>query len=689
MNLSEFSKIPEKKLKQFQSKGIETVEDLAFYYPRSYYDFTQATGLVDGELSVVEATLVSIDGGGYGSKVVTAVCQHPALRHSLRVSWFNQNYLRSKLYDMKGKLVLIAGKADYNPKYDNWQIVAPIVFTDDLQHGRSIYPVYSKIRGMSDEYLKNTLDLVLPLFEHEEVVPVRVLKEQRLPGFAASVLELHNPQSMKRLELAKRRIMFNEMLYFAAKMESASRRASKGSQYNIKSLSIFNKVKDALPYTLTADQETTVQEIIEKAKDGRRINALVQGDVGCGKSIVAFLVMLAFCDSGYQSVLMAPTQVLAKQHYADLSALVAPLGIEVVFLGGEKLKAAAERELLKKIESGEAKLIVGTHAVISQKVKYKNLALAVTDEEHKFGVLQREALVTAFSCGVHSITMSATPIPRSLAAIVYGNGVELYTIKTMPAGRKPVKTCTTRSMRAIFKFLHGEIGSGRQAYVVCPMIEKGEEQMEGIASVEEISKAYIEALSPFGVKVETLTGKNTTEETVAILERFKNGETDILIATTVIEVGVNVPNASTIVVHNAERFGLSSLHQLRGRVGRGSNQGYCVLESPVYEGNERLAVMCKTTNGYEIAKEDLKQRGAGELIGTKQHGGDIYIKMMMSYPDWYNQIKEIASTLIDSGEIAPLVEMKERRAQNAEDGSAAQKRVYKATGKTVAGYAGE
>lgn len=687
MQLNEFAKIPESKLKQFKNKGIESVEDLALYFPRSYHDFTEVTGLVDGELSVIEATVMTIEGGTYGSRVLTALCKHPSLNRNLRVSWFNQNYLKTKLYATLGKNVLIAGKASYSPQYDNWQIVAPIIFTTDIKHGRAIYPVYPKIRGMSDEYLKNTMDLVLPTFEYNEFIPTEVLRAQKLPNFKESVLELHNPKTMQRLELAKKRIIFNELLYFAAKMELASRRASKGSQYNIKTLTIYNKVRESLPYELTPDQDAAIKGLIKSAKDGRRINALVQGDVGCGKSIIAFLAMLAFYESGYQSVLMAPTQVLAKQHYADLSALVEPFGIEVVFLGGEKMKAAEERALLKKIETGEAKLIVGTHAVISQKVKYKNLALAITDEEHKFGVLQREALVSTFASGTHAITMSATPIPRSLAAIVYGNGVELYTIKTMPAGRKPVKTCTTRSMKAIFKFLLKELGEGKQAYVVCPMIDKNDEMMEGVASVEEISKTYTNILGNAGYKVEALTGKNTTQETVDVLNRFKNNETQVIIATTVIEVGVNVPNATTIVIHNAERFGLSSLHQLRGRVGRGTYQGYCVLESPACMDNKRLDVMCQTTNGYEIAKEDLKQRGAGELIGTKQHGGDAYINLMMAYPEWYNEIKDIASELIDNGRIEPLLQMKELREQAAEAGSAAQKRAYKAAGKTVVGYA--
>lgn len=355
-------------------------------------------------------------------------------------------------------------------------------------------------------------------------------------------------------------------------------------------------------------------------------------------------------DSGYQSVLMAPTQVLARQHYDSLCKLVEPLGLRAVFLGGSEMKKKERQAALEEIRANKAQLVVGTHAVIGKDVEYSKLALTITDEEHRFGVSQRAALIKKASEGVHSITMSATPIPRSLAQVVYGSSVQLYTIKTMPEGRKPIITGIATSKEKLYRFILEQAAKGLQTYVVCPMIDSNDD-IEGVLSVEEVSAEYRSALGPQGIRIGTLTGRNTREETEQTIGDFKEGNIDVLVATTVIEVGVDVPTATTMVITNAERFGLSSLHQLRGRVGRSKYQSYCVLESLVQtpDGAQRLKAMVETNDGFKIAEEDLKIRGAGDFLGTKQSGDNKYMALMLAHPDKYAHAQQIAISLLDAG----------------------------------------
>ena len=338
----------------------------------------------------------------------------------------------------------------------------------------------------------------------------------------------------------------------------------------------------------------------------------------------------AFADSGYQSVIMAPTQVLARQHYDSISSMLAPYGIRTAFLDSS-LKKRERDAVLREIANGSAQIIIGTHSCVGKDVVYKDLALAVVDEEHRFGVKQRTAIVEKAAKGVHSITMSATPIPRSLAQVIYGDNIQLHTVRSMPNGRKAVKTRVFRNQTGNMKFVLKEVQAGHQAYVVCPMIENNE-KVPGVKSVDQITKEYREFLEPQGVRIGSLTGKTSKEETSEIINSFKDGKIDVLIATTVIEVGVNVPNATVMIITNAERFGLSSLHQLRGRVGRGDLQSYCVLqsddESP--KGLARLQVLCDTTDGFQIAEADLAQRGAGDLLGTQQSGENKYVDYELS-----------------------------------------------------------
>ena len=313
-------------------------------------------------------------------------------------------------------------------------------------------------------------------------------------------------------------------------------------------------------------------------------------------------------------------------------------------------KAAEKKMLLKQIESGEIHIIVGTQAIIGKSVKYHNLVLTIIDEEHKFGVMQRKSLLDKAQAGVHTITMSATPIPRSLATVLYGDTVQLITIRTLPNGRKPVKTGIATSVDKIYRYIRKESLNGHQTYVVCPMIDDSEE-MAGVSSVEQVYNEYTEALSPYGIKIATLTGRNTKEETTEIIEKFSKNEINVLISTTVVEVGVNVPTATLIVISDADRFGLSSLHQLRGRVGRSDTQSYCVLQSNTHteEGKKRLDAMVSTNDGFEIARADLEIRGAGDFLGTKQSGDNKILSLLLAYPDDYNKAKEAAVTIIDQG----------------------------------------
>ena len=529
--------------------------------------------------------------------------------------------------NMLNQTVLVAGKPVYNATYKNYSVSAPAVFATYKKENKKPYSVYSKIPGMSDEYLKTSISEALcecDLFSDP-------YPSSNFPTYHEALWEIHFPHSSDSLKKAQEKIVYNDLSYFHGEIEKRKRNYSETTPFRISNANLSVEIKKNLSYALTEDQRKVMNSFYNTIKSGKRLNALLQGDVGTGKSIVAFLLMTIFGGNGYQSVLMAPTQVLARQHFEELSSLLSPYGETVLYCGEKGLKKK-EKEMVK---NGEIKYIVGTHAVLNDSIEYNNLALCITDEEHKFGVLQRETLVKS---GINTLSMSATPIPRSLATVIYGAGTELFTIKTKPAGRKPVITSHSNSLPQTFSFLKEEIKKGRQAYVVCPAIDKNEE-MENILSVEEVTEIYRKNLPE--MKIEVLTGRNKKEETEKIIGDFKEGKTDILIATTVIEVGVNVPNASVMIIHNAERFGLAGLHQLRGRVGRGDNQSYCILFSEDKE-NPRLKVMCNTTDGFEIAEQDLILRGAGEIIGLKQSGEDKYVSLMIKFPKIYEMVQEDA-----------------------------------------------
>ena len=651
---------PNKK-KQLEAKGIMSVEDLLQYLPRTYKDFRRLTGILPSDqISLVCATVVSCERRpGNGKQFVTASCLVEPFNQRLTVRWFNMHWIYNSIKQLadSGARVIIGGKIEYNDRY-GYGLNQPDVFEPYNNEALRIYPVYPAIIGMAPSYLEDTMQKAIAVgLDNSEKLPKDIVNASGEAGMPVALRYIHMPGTMEEVEKGRSRVLFNDLLYFAIHNELNRSEISAGSQYNIKSRSLLNKIIDSLPFELTPDQNAAVFEMVKSAEDGRRINALVQGDVGCGKTIVCVLMATAFADSGYQTVIMAPTQVLAKQHYESITAMLAPFGIRTAFLDSS-LKKKERDAILKEIADGEIQIVIGTHSCLGKDVRYKELALAVVDEEHRFGVKQRSAIVEKASRGVHSITMSATPIPRSLAQVVFGDNIQLHTIQSMPKGRQPVRTRIFKNQTGNMKFVLKEVQAGHQAYVVCPMIESNE-KVPGVKSVDQVSKEYRDFLGQAGVRIATLTGKTSKEETEETIERFRRGEIDVLIATTVIEVGVNVPNATVMIITNAERFGLSSLHQLRGRVGRSNLQSYCVLQSEdeTPKGLARLQVMCETTDGFKIAEADLEQRGAGDLLGTQQSGDNKYVSLMIANPEKYQHALGVAKELIQRGkDCCPLME---------------------------------
>ena len=660
MELEAIGVKPQKK-KQFESRGIASVEDLLQYLPRTYKDYRAVTGVLPhDQISVLVGTVLSCERRpGNGKQFVTATCRIEPQNLDLTVRWFNMHWIFQKIKDLASRheKVIIAGKLDFDSRY-GYGLNQPEIFEPYREQILRIYPVYRSINGMASSYLEEVMHKALSIgLASSEILPRDILASAGEVSMPVALRSIHMPNTMEEIEQGRSRILFNDLLYFAIHNELNRNEVSAGSQYNIKTRSLLGKIVTSLPFFLTADQSKAVEEMLINAEDGRRINALIQGDVGCGKTIICILMAAAFADNGYQAVIMAPTQVLAKQHYEAISSMLDPYGIRTAYLDSSFKKKDRDC-VLKDIADGTAQIIIGTQSCIGKDVVYKDLALAVVDEEHRFGVKQRTAIIEKASRGVHSITMSATPIPRSLAQVIYGDNIQLHTIRSMPNGRKPVKTRVFRNQTGNMKFVLKEVQAGHQAYVVCPMIEKNE-KIPNVKSVEQISKEYEDFLGPLGVKVGSLTGRNSKEEAEEIIIRFKEGEIDVLIATSVIEVGVNVPNATVMIITNAERFGLSSLHQLRGRVGRNSLQSYCVLqsedESP--KGLARLQVMCKTTDGFQIAEADLSQRGAGDLLGTQQSGDNKYVALMIANPEKYRYTVQIAKELIQRGrDCCPMME---------------------------------
>ena len=645
----ELLKIPPKKIGQLKKKGFETLEDLAAFYPRRYDDFRTTVRVADmpaheGDVVAVIGTIKAVKSG---PKAIHATIEDK-YGDTMSIVWFNQRYIVSRLF--VGVEYVFCGKV-YKDLYKNhytYSIKAPMYFSDDPNDFERISPVYSKIAGMSSEYLESCVHKAVALILNDEdshdYLDKEALEKFGVPDYKKFLTMAHAPTSDKDLKLVERRKACDDLFPFVMKLTEEKYESSATSKFKTKKLDVMRKFIASLPFPLTKDQDAAITLLAGKMKSGERADALVQGDVGCGKTVIATALAVAVAENGYQAAIMCPTAVLAEQHYKTMSEQLKPFNIRVALLVSG-LKAKEKRELLANIADGNYDIVVGTHAVISKDVQFANLALTVVDEEHRFGVEQRDALKLKARNGVHNISMTATPIPRTIAKAVYGDNTIVVNVHTMPSGRKPVRTVVYGNEEKTYMSMAKQIRDGHQCYVVCPLIEDSDN--DAMADVESVEMTYKKMTAWFTrfptVKICMITGNMKPAEIAENITDFAAGKYHILISTTIIEVGVNVPNATVMVVKNAERFGLSQLHQLRGRVGRGNAQSYCVLLSKNLE-NPRLQAMAGTTDGFEIAKRDLELRGTGDIVGVRQSGIDKSITLMLEFSELYAIIsKEVDS----------------------------------------------
>ncbi|MCK8818148.1 ATP-dependent DNA helicase RecG [Natroniella sulfidigena] len=610
--------------KRLKKLGIESIKDLLYYFPRDYNDWSncqQISRLSSGMKVTVQGRVVDINqiqprkgltiikiGISDGTGVLYGV-------------WFNQKYIKKGF--TKGDYYLFSGEVKYsygqfeinNPHYEELDSTEPL-------HTGKIVPVYPATKGVSQKRLRTVINNCLDkyLTDVPEFLPEEILNKYDLLAIKEALQLIHFPDSKEKLKQARKRLAYEEL--FVLQLGLALRKKeAKTDKLGIQHLAdneLIEKFFDLLPFELTSAQQRAWTEIEADMEAKEQMNRLLQGDVGAGKTVIATLALLKTVQSGFQGGLMAPTEILAEQHYLGLKEELNPLGIKLGLLVGSLTNKEKEK-LLARIKEGEIDIIIGTHALIQEGVNFSQLGLAIIDEQHRFGVKQR-ALLQEKGTNPDILVMTATPIPRTLALTVYGD-LDLSVIDELPPGRKPVITewRTAKARQRIYSFIRQEIEQGRQAYIVCPLVEESEKL--DIRSATELAEYLEEEVFP-DLEIGLLHGQIKSKAKEEIMEEFRLGEVDILVATTVIEVGVNVPNASIMVIEDAQRFGLAQLHQLRGRVGRGQYQSYCILiaNPSTDEGQERMKIMTKSNDGFVIAEEDLQLRGPGEFFGTRQHG---------------------------------------------------------------------
>lgn len=639
MNIQQLKGIGEKTAALLSRLSVYTVKDLVGLYPRAY-DVYEKPVFVQEAVEEHASEIVSIEAvvarnvEQYSTprmKVLSTVVRDEQ-GTSLKCTWFNMPFLRSSLkpgahYVFRGQLA---------KKKGSFVLEQPQMYTMAAyaQLQGSMQPIYPLTKGLSNKTVAKAVKQALEKYDtclEKEYIPVDIRSAYQLAEHNFAVQWIHFPQSQEDYLQSRKRLAFEEFFLFVLAVRNMKEKNThRLNEYRILNDARTDKFISELEFELTDAQKKTWEEIKENMSGSALMSRLIQGDVGSGKTIIAVLALMNTAFAGYQGAMMVPTEVLAKQQYESICSMFEKhqIPLKVVLLMGS-MTAAQKRAVYEQIRTHEADIVVGTHAVIQEKAVYDKLALVITDEQHRFGVNQRRAL-SMKGDNPHVLVMSATPIPRTLAIIVYGD-LDISIIDTLPAERLPIKNCVvgTNYRENAYKFIAGQVKEGRQAYVICPMVEESENvDAENVVEYAEKLKAAL----PPQIRVEYLHGKMKANQKEEIMARFAARETDVLVSTTVIEVGVNVPNATVMMVENADRFGLAQLHQLRGRVGRGKYQSYCIFVSgsDTAKAKDRLGILNQTNDGFKIAEEDLKQRGPGDFFGVRQSGdlrfkiGDIF-----------------------------------------------------------------
>ena len=629
------------KISQFNKKGIYTIEDLVNFMPRKYYDFTSPDYIMYLEPDEMQATIGTIQGINLTEKYLQFDVMDDKGWH-VYVTFFHMDYLARQF--VEGDRVLVCGVI----KQGHFKtMVNPLVFTTKIEENERIYPIYSAIKGMSSQFLEDKMKKAIQLLDKEDFLEPTLQKKYGVVTNYEAYKMLHFPKTMDDIQKAKKRLLLNDLFLFNYHMKEMENEYISETNVKITTIEKTKELMKSLPFPLTTGnfnenkfgQKDVLNDLVIDMMDGKRVNALVQGDVGCGKTIVAFLLMMVLAENGYQSVLLAPTLVLAKQHFTELFSYMEKFGYKVGFLSGE-MKKTEQNKVIKDVKNGEIDMLVGTHAVLNDSIEYKNLGIAIIDEEHKFGVLQRNKL--SFP-GIHKVSMSATPIPRSLAMATMGSLTKIETINVLPAGRK--KTITkvvlpSEKNKVYYKILE-ELEKGRQAYIVCPFkTESDNEKFNDVADVETEYKEACRYFEKHGFKVGMATGatkKKDVGKNMQALNDFKDHKYDVIVCTTIVEVGINVPNSNILAILSAAHFSYSSIHQLKGRIKRGSYQPYCYIMT---DNKEKFKIFEQTDDGFKIAEEDLKLRGAGSFLGTEQSGENKYLMLIMANPKLNEYIKK-------------------------------------------------
>lgn len=671
--------VGEKTAALFGKINVYTIDDLIRHYPRDYETYDAPVSIRETSPGNVQAVYGQITAIPNVKKVRNLSILNAILKDdngdSIQLTFFNMPFLKKVL--KPGGFYLFRGLVQQRGTHKFME--QPRMFTWDEYQKKTgrLLPRYALTKGLTNQTVQKSVAQALEYYPPEkEYLPQVILQKYPMLSHREAVYALHFPESREELLTARNRMVFEEFFSFLLVLRKNKELAAKTeNHFPMYETADTVRFLEQLPFPLTKAQKKVWGELREDMGSPYAMNRLIQGDVGSGKTILAVLALLMCAANGYQGAMMAPTEVLAVQHFETISGYIEKYGIAFrpVLLTGS-MTAKEKREAYAKIASGEANLIIGTHALIQEKVEYSSLALVVTDEQHRFGVRQRETLAAKGS-EPHVLVMSATPIPRTLAIILYGD-LKVSVIDELPANRLPIKNCVvgTSYRPKAYEFIAKEVAAGRQAYVICPMVEEGEsEDLENVVDYTEKLRAVL----PPSVQVAYLHGKMRPADKNRIMEEFAAKEIDVLVSTTVIEVGINVPNATVMMVENAERFGLAQLHQLRGRVGRGEFQSYCIFisTSEAKETMERLQILNHSNDGFHIASEDLKLRGPGDIFGIRQSGefafvlGDIYTdaNILKEASDAVEQLLVSDPELTDDDSLALVNYFKEHTAVNVVD----------------------